>query len=54
MDIMNIQLWIFCKHDGQERGYHMLGDSKQVCLSESACLGAAGDKGGELKKVANW
>lgn len=32
----------------------MLGDSRQVCLSESTCLGAAGDKGSELKEVANW
>lgn len=32
----------------------MLGDSKQVYLSESTRRGAAGDKGSGLKKAANW
>ena len=31
-----------------------VGDSQQVCLSESTCQGAVGDKGSALKKVANW
>lgn len=39
--------------DKQERVYHMLGDSRQVCLSESTGQGAAGDKGSELKWVSN-
>lgn len=32
----------------------MLGDSKQVRLSESTRRGAAGDKGSGLMKGANW
>lgn len=31
MCIMNIKLWIFWEQDRQERVYHILRDSQQVC-----------------------
>jgi hypothetical protein len=34
--------------------YHMLSDSEQGNLSESAHHSVAGDKGTELKNVACW